>query len=174
MNKLLEKLLGSLKKRLAEFLAKIGVGEKEPVADKFADQIDLNGTDIVWRHFNVSGWAKTANLSPVSVSGSRINLPYDKANVWAGRNTAGAFVNANPWIFVKMNGFWYAATWEWMGKGQTSKAVAAVAGDHIKISPLNDFKPVSGETYGFMISGLCRDATRNVSERSNVVLFKWP
>ena len=50
----------------------------------------------------------------------------------------------------------------------------AVAVDHIKRSPLNNFTPQSGVRYGFMVSGLARDSTRNVEERSNVVFITWP
>ena len=129
---------------------------------------------IVWLHHNVSGWAQTANLSSVRISGGTITLKYDKANVWPGVEHAGAFVNANPWVFVYRDGRWYAATWEWLRVGQTSKAVSSVHGSHIKESPLGSFVPQSGETYGFMVSGLARDSRRNVEERSNIVAVRWP
>ena len=65
--------------------------------------------------------------------------------------------------FRQRDGVWYAATWEWLRPGQTSKPTSVVNGAHIKKSPLQDFRPVSGETYGFMVSGLARDnSTRNV------------
>ncbi len=126
--------------------------------------------NVVWLHGNVGGWEQTASLSSVRVSGGSITLNYNKANVWPAVNG----MNANPWIFVQRDGRWYGATWEWLRKGQTTKSVAAVRGDHIKRAPLNNFVPASGETYGFMVSGLIRDKTRNVSERSNVVMMRWP
>lgn len=133
----------------------------------------INLSSVKFIHTNVSGWAQTATLS-VRFSGNNIVLTNSKAKDWPGRDTAGAFVNANPWIFVNRNGQWYAATWEWMRVGQTSKSKRAVNGDHIKASPLNDFVPVSGETYGFMVSGLARTNVRNVNERSNIVMVRWP
>lgn len=134
---------------------------------------DFSG--VTWLHTDVSDWKQTAKLREVRVTSSRITLDYDKADVWPGRKS-DPVVNANPWIFVpKEDGSgWYAATWEWMKVGQTTKNRSSVAGDHIKKSPLNDFKPVAGATYGFMVSGLARDSTRNVKERSNVVMVKWP
>jgi hypothetical protein len=134
--------------------------------------IDLGG--VSWLHTNVSGWSQTATLRYVSIRGSSITLQYDKANSWPAVNHAGATVNANPWIFVNRGGRWYGATWEWMRKGQVTKAVSSVHGSHIKKAPLNNFVPKSGETYGFMVSGLARDKTRNVRERSNVVMLRWP
>ncbi|MDD5705135.1 MAG: hypothetical protein PHR35_04360 [Kiritimatiellae bacterium] len=131
----------------------------------------INLGSVRWLHHNVSGWAQTANLSSVRISGGSITLNYNKARVWP--EVGG--VNANPWIFVNLDGTWYAATWEWLRFGQTTKAVTSVRGDHIKKAPLNNFTPVSGETYGFMVSGLARDkSTRNVSERSNIVMVRWP
>ncbi len=129
---------------------------------------------VTWLHSNVSGWAQTANLASVRINGGNITLNYDKAGTWPGVNTAGATVNANPWIFVNRGGQWYAATWEWLRVGQTTKSTASVHGSHIGVAPLNGFSPVSGETYGFMVSGLARDNTRNVQERSNIVMVTWP
>ena len=134
--------------------------------------VDLG--NVTWLHENVSGWAQTANLSSVNVNGGSITLNYDKANSWPGRNAGGANVNANPWIFVYLDGRWYAGTWEWLRTGQTTKSTRAVNGDHIKKAPLNNFVPRSGEVYGFMVSGLARDSTRNVQERSNIVMVRWP
>jgi hypothetical protein len=125
---------------------------------------------VQWLHTNVSGWQETATLQTVKISGGSITLDYNKAGVWPAVDG----VNANAWIFVERGGKWYGATWEWLRPGQTVKSVAAVRGDHIKAAPLHDFVPVRGETYGFMVSGLARDKRRNVLERSNVVMVRWP
>ena len=129
---------------------------------------------VRWLHTNVSGWPETATLRSVSIRGGSITLNYNKANSWPGVSHAGANVNANPWIFVNRGGTWYGATWEWLRVGQTTKSVSSVHGSHIKRAPLNNFVPQSGETYGFMVSGLARDKKRNVQERSNVVMLRWP
>ena len=136
---------------------------------------DGGGADIPsgtkFLHTNVSGWAVTAKLS-ASVGGS-INLNYNKANVWKAVDG----VNANPWVIVKMNDQWYAATFEWFRVGQTSKPRGVLdgsMGDHIKVSPLNKWRPRKGEKIGFMVSGLARTSSRNVKERSNVSWATWP
>lgn len=128
---------------------------------------------VKWLDSNVSGWPATSSLS-VSIGGGTINLKHSKASSWPGVAAAGASVNANAWIFVNQGGTWYAATWEWLRVGQTAKSTAAVSGSHIKKSPLQNFQPVSGETYGFMVSGLVRLRSSNVQERSNVVMRRWP
>ena len=63
---------------------------------------------------------------------------------------------------------------EWLRTGQTTKSARSVNGDHIKVSPLNRWAPRSGETYGFMVSGLARTEARNVQERTNVLMVRWP
>lgn len=45
--------------------------------------------------------------------------------------------------------------------------------DHIKQDPFWNFQPRSGACYGFMVSGLARDAVRNVYERSQVRKIQW-
>lgn len=152
---------------------------KISVSSSSNTEIPFKLEDVVWLDNDVSKWSVTATLKSVSISGNTISLPYDKANVWEGKTwdkSSDGLVNANAWIFVKKNNTWYAATWEWMAVGQTSKDVSAVSGDNIKEAELNGFKPVSGTEYGFMISGLARDDIKisNVKERSNIVMFKWP
>ena len=125
---------------------------------------------IHWLHADVSGWAQTANLH-ASVGGGSINLPYDKAKVWPAIDGA----NANPWVIVNLNGQWYAGTFEWLRYGQTAKPMAVLSGGgHIKVPPLSSWRPRSGERIGLMVSGLARDSTRNVKERSNIVMVTWP
>lgn len=133
-----------------------------------------NFAGVTWLHKNVSGWAQTAKLASVTFQGGQICLNYDKSKAWPGVNHVGAFVNANPWVFVWKDNKWYAATWEWMKVGQTCKNKVAVAGDHIKKAPLDQWMPASGQKVWFMVSGLARDAVGNVSERSNAVEVVWP
>jgi len=138
------------------------------------DQVPSDLAGVHWLHSDVSGWKETGNLRSVRVSGGTITLDYDKARSWPGVSVSGAHVNANPWIFVYRDGRWYAATFEWLRTGQVSKPTSTVAGDHIKKSPLGSFRPKSGTVYGFMVSGLARDKTRNVNERTQVVMYRWP
>ncbi len=124
---------------------------------------------IRYLHADVSSWPVTSSLS-VSIGGGTVSMPYDKANVWP----AVGGLNANPWIIVNVDGQWTAGTFEWFRKGQTSKPMKVVEGGHIKVAPLNNFRPVSGETYGWMVSSLARDGKRTVNERTNIVMARWP
>ena len=131
---------------------------------------EITGT-VKFLHTDVSSWPVTASLS-ASVGGT-INMPYSKARVWPAVDG----VNANPWVFVNVNGQWYAATFEWLRQGQTSKPKGVLdgsMGDHIKVAPLSSWRPHSGERIGLMVSGLARTKMRNVQERSNVSMVTWP
>ena len=127
---------------------------------------------IKWLHTDVSSWPVTASLN-ASV-GSSINMPYSKSKTWPEVDG----VNANPWVIVKWtDGKWYAATFEWLRFGQTSKPKGVLdgsKGDHIKKSPLSGWRPQSGERFGLMVSGLARTQLRNVKERTNVDMVTWP
>ena len=133
---------------------------------------EITGT-VRFLHTDVSRWPETASLH-ARVGGGTISMPYSKAKVWPAVDG----VNANPWVIVKWtDGRWYAATFEWLRFGQTSKPVGVLdgsRGDHIKRPPLSNWRPHSGERFGIMVSGLARDGNRNVRERSNVVMVTWP
>ena len=136
-------------------------------------------SQVVWLHTDVSGWAETSVLQPITFQSNLICLEYDKANVWSSDYIGETEVVGNPWIFIynRNEQRWYAATWEWLRPGQTCKFVTSVAGDHIKRSPYDaasGWTPTSGEVYYFMISGLARANQRNAMERTNLVRLVWP
>ncbi len=141
-------------------------GPVPPIAKDFSN--------VTWLHSNVASWKETSVLRSVDITASHIKLNFDKTNVWPGKNHVGANVNANPWVFIYRNNRWYAATFEWMRVGQTAKGRNTVNGNHIKKAPLQNFVPIKGEVYGFMVSGLARDAVSNVQERTNIVMVGWP
>ncbi len=138
----------------------------------------LDLSKVVWLHTNVSGWKKTANLKSVTFKGGQICLNHDKAGVWSNNKINSVTVNANPWVFVWHNSKWYGATWEWMRPNQTCKNKSSVAGDHIKKKPFDaasGWKPKSGQTLYFLVSGLARmSSITNVKERSKPVKVTWP
>ena len=151
-------------------------GNNSSGPDTSYQEVPSDFSGVTWLHHDVSGWPETATLSDVYISGSHIHLPYDKAGEWpiSQYDSSGPDVVGNPWIFIRHQGQWYAATWEWMRPNQTFKNASAVAGDHIKQDPFWDWQPQSGVWYGFMMSGMARSPVRNVEERSNVVMFQWP
>lgn len=143
-------------------------GIKEKVEKEFPD-------GLIWLGLDVSGWKKTANCV-CNIAGKAVSLDSDMKNVWpvAGKVDRGV-CNANAWIIFPYKGKTYAATWEWMAKGQSIKKLTDKLGTYIKKSPTipSSYHPSEGEKIGLFVSGLCRDASRNVSERSNICWITW-
>ena len=80
---------------------------------------------------------------------------------------------------VKIVGKWYAGTFEWLRKGQSSKPVSVLnqtggKGDHFKVAPLSTWVPKPGDEFYVMVSGHARAAGWNVLERANPVKVRWP
>jgi hypothetical protein len=146
-------------------------GPEEPSEGGGADGDEIDLSDVKFLHTNVSKWEVTSRVTRVRIDDPPICIEHTKAGKW--RDVGGA--EGNPWVIAKIDGQWYAATYEWLRPGQTCKNIHADSlGPHTKKSPLEDWRPRSGEMVGFMVSGLARDSTRSVEERSNVVLVRWP
>jgi hypothetical protein len=134
-----------------------------------AGSIDLNA--VKWLHTDVSDWAETSRITNVSIGNPPICIEHTKAGRWPARNG----LEGNPWIFVQLNGRWHAATYEWLASGQTCKGIhAGNIGSHIGVPPLASWRPRSGELVGLMVSARARAGGDTVSERSNVVMVRWP
>lgn len=141
-----------------------------------ADEIDLS--EVTFLHTNVSSWAQTSTITSVTVGAPPICIRHTKAGKWPTIYTGGGVaVEGNPWVFAKIGGKWYAATWEWVRPGQTCKERGA--GDfrtHVNgAAPLTSWTPQSGERVGFMMSTPARLGAQGPKrERSNVVVVTWP
>ena len=138
------------------------------------DQIDLS--QVTWLHHNVSGWAKTSTVTSTSIGNPPVCIDHTKRGSWPGVSAGGTTVEGNPWIFAKVGGRWYAATYEWLRPGQECKGISAGnIGAHIKKSPLSSWRPSSGDQVGLMVSTPARFGPQGSrKERSNVVLVTWP
>ncbi len=133
--------------------------------------------EVIWLHSDISAWPESASLHSVEHTGDQLCLDYSHADEWPVYDLDGTEVVGNPWIFIRQDGQWYAGTWEWLRPGQTCKSAESVAGDHIKTAPFDassGWRPTSGETYWFMVSGLARWSERNVEARTGLVALTWP
>jgi len=133
--------------------------------------------EVIWLHSDISDWPETASLTRVEHTGDELCLDYSHADEWPVYDLDGTEVVGNPWIFIRHDGQWYAGTWEWLRPGQICKAATSVAGDHIKTAPFDassGWRPTSGETYWFMVSGLARWSERNIEARTDLVALTWP
>ena len=144
------------------------------------DELDVG--QIRWLHTNVSNWAVTSTVTGVTFPGSSSGMCifHTKAGRWPVYNDNGNLGEGNPWVFAKIGGQWYGATFEWLRPGQECKtgvtrAGSASIGAHTKSPPMTTWVPQSGELVGFAMSTRARDNQRSTSnERSNIVLVRWP
>ncbi len=152
-----------------------------------SDFSDFDFSKVTWLHHNVSRWSETSRITSVQVkSGGQICIDYTERGRWpAGNPLKKGQLVGNPWVFVKISGRYYAATYEWLRPGQRckfghentrplSKVYNSAWRGHIKVSPLNRWIPKPGEIVGFMISGLARNSVRNVLKRTNVQFYRLP
>jgi hypothetical protein len=140
-----------------------------PPPSSGGDAIDPR--EVTWLHADVSRWTVTSKITDVSIGDPPLCIEHTKSGRWpVVDGTEG-----NPWVFAQINGRWYAGTYEWLRPGQTCKQIdAGNIGPHVKRSPLETWRPKSGELVGFMVSTLARDSKRSVDERTNIVLVRWP
>jgi hypothetical protein len=126
---------------------------------------------VTWLHTNVARWAVTSQITRARIDDPPICIDHTKAGRWPVKDGS----EGNPWIFVNLDGRWYAATYEWLRPGQTCKGIHRDnIGAHIKRPPLDSWRPRSGETVGLMVSARARVNADTVRERSNVVMVRWP
>ena len=149
-----------------------------PITPGGNQEFDLNRA--VYLHTNVSSWPETHKLT-VELGAGVICLNGGFSTAWPAASidhTSGQYkisVNANPWVFVRRGDKWYGGTWEWFAVGNTCKPARNVEGGHIKIPPLADWTPVSGETVYFMVSSIARGSNlNNYQGRTNAVKVIWP
>jgi hypothetical protein len=135
---------------------------------------EFNPGSVTWLGENVSGWRETSTITNVSVSDSQICISHTKSGKWP----VAIGAEGNPWIFAKINGRVYGATYEWLRSGQVCKGVtrsgSTSVGRHTKVEPLQSWVPARGETIGLMVSTHARSGVRTVNERSNIVVTRWP
>ena len=138
------------------------------------DELDLNLVD--WLHTDVSDWPATSTVTDVSIGFDRLCIEHTKSGEWPELDDGGTAVEGNLWIFANIDGQWYGATWEWLRPGQTCKSVtASEIGPRTKRSPLETWKPRSGEKIGLMVSTPARLGPEGPTrESSNVKVAYWP
>ena len=153
------------------------------------DISDFSWSKVVWLNsHDVSNWKEASKISSVDVKqNGQVCIDHTKKGRWpAGNPLGGGALEGNPYIIVKIEGTYYAATYEWLRPGQVCKLGHAgplsvtysgehSIGKHTKKSPLKDLALKGGEVIGFMVSGLARHNTNpNIRERSDIVWYKLP
>jgi hypothetical protein len=139
------------------------------------DEIDL--ATVAWDGADVRGWEITHDLT-ASIGGSTVRLSQTATRDWpdVGKRASkdGRTLIGNAWVIARVNGVWRAATWEWMVQGQQSKGRSALSHEKIQSRAWAGWSAQSGDTVYLMLSGLCRDNTRNIAARTPAVKVRVP
>ena len=155
------------------------------------DVSDFSWDKIQWLDPDISKWAETSRITSVKVTDKDgICIDHTKRGKWPVREPkqeGNVRSEGNPWVIVKLNGRYYAGTYEWLRSGQECKLghVGGIAkiydgpdsiGRHVKRPPLQHWIPKGGDVVGFMVSPHARWHTRDakVRERSNIQWYRLP
>lgn len=137
--------------------------------------LDFDINNVVWLHTNLSGWEVTSELTDVSITGGAIRMTFDAGTRWRSFLGGTAYFNATPLVVVKINGTYYAGTWQWFRSGSNSHLKTTNYIWEANKAPINRWRPGSGETVGFLVSTPSRLGvpTRQM-ERTNILWIEWP
>lgn len=139
------------------------------------DQLDLS--QVTWLHQNVSAWPVTSTVTDVTITHDTVCVYHTGAGSFPQSPFGEIVVEGNVWIFARINGRWYGATWDWLRVGQVCKGARAeeFGRDQIRIPPMDaSWRPRAGDQVGFMMSSRARDGVSAGQVRSNVMMVTWP
>jgi hypothetical protein len=139
------------------------------------DQLDLS--QVTWLHQNVSSWPVTSTVTDVTITHDTVCVYHTGAGSFPQSPFGEIIIEGNVWIFARINGRWYGATWDWLRVGQVCKGARAeeFGRDQIRIPPMDaSWRPRAGDQIGFMMSSRARDGVPAGQVRSNVRMVTWP
>jgi len=140
-----------------------------PTPSHPGDEIDL--ASVTWYGPDIRSWTVASDLPRgVYVSGSTLHFPHTRAGQW---QTDKDGLEGNPWVIVRVEGAWRAASFEWLRKGQTDKPWAKVRADHIKVSAFSGYQLRRGEEFYVIVAGLSRGSSRGTMERTAARKVVW-
>ncbi len=138
----------------------------------------IDASEVIFEdNSEVGGWDETVKLESFRVDSTNIYLSFNKTIEWPNSYLVDQATNANPWIIIWRDGAWRATTFSWLRPGQVVKEAThdIYFGGGGGAQTFRNFKPVAGERYGFMVSGIARaGVANNIEERSNIVMYTWP
>lgn len=134
----------------------------------------------------MTSWPKTSSITGASVTADGVSFPHTQAGSWGTQYwlEGDAEVEANVWVFVKIDGKWCGGVGEWVRPGQTNKGpLGDYSGDmsgtyyDATDTPLRDHILQPGEEIGLMVTTPCRSgdalSSSQIKARSNVVLVRY-
>ncbi len=158
--------------------------EDPPTA--FSDYDDFDENNIVWLHTDVSGWDVTSTVTGTHIDYDKLCVYHTKAGKWP--EVFGIFPEApedpmegNIWIIARVDGVWYAATFDYLRPGDECKYDGYAPDDEgpgpstFGAAPLSTWAPQSGEPVYMFMSTVARHGPLGpLNERSDYAPLIWP
>ena len=153
------------------------------------DVSDFSWDKVKWvRDADVSGWEESSEVTSVEVkSYGAICIDHTEKGQWPERpaqKDGDVIVEGNPWIIVKMDGKYYASTYEWLRPGQVCKlhelktkgGLQKLYEDALPdLTAIKNWTAKGGDVVGFMVSGLARHkVSPNTRKRTNIQWYRLP
>jgi hypothetical protein len=162
-----------------------GTEPEEPAPD-FADYDDFDEDKIIWLHTDVSGWDVTSTVTGGHITHDELCVYHTKAGEWP--KVYGIFpedpeapMEGNIWVIARVEGLWYAATFDYLRPGDECKyedfspSGEGPGPSTFGAVPLSTWLPQSGEPVYMFMSTLARhEVLGPLQERSDYVRLIWP
>jgi hypothetical protein len=155
-------------------------------ATEFSDYDDFDEDTIIWLHTDVSDWDVTSTVESAHITYTELCVYHSMAGKWP--EVLGIFpeepeapMEGNIWVIARVDGLWYAATFDYLRPGDECK-YDGYTQDHegpgpstFEAEPLFSWAPRLGEPiYLFMSTVARHEPLGPLNERSNYVRVLWP
>ena len=164
-------------------------------ASEFSEYDDFDEDNIIWRHgvgaaFQESGhvadWDVTSTVTGTYIDYERLCVYHTKAGEWP--EVTGIFpddptapMEGNLWVIARVDGLWYAATFDYLRPGDECKfedyspAGEGPGPSTFGAEPLSTWLPRTGEPVWMFMSTVARhEPLGPLHERSNYAQLFWP
>jgi hypothetical protein len=153
---------------------------------EFSEYDDFDEDNIVWLHTDVSDWEVTSTVTSAHINYEELCVYHTMAGQWPEvlgifREDPDAPMEGNIWIIARIDGVWYAATFDYLRPGGQCKYDGYSPEDEgpgpstFGAVPLSTWSPRSGEPVYLFVSTIARhEPLGPVHERSDFVELIWP
>jgi len=153
---------------------------------EFSEYDDFDEDSIIWLHTDVSDWDVTSTVTGAHINYTELCVYHTMAGEWP--EVLGIFpedpdapMEGNIWIIARVDGLWYAATFDYLRPGGECKyedyspAGEGPGPSTFGAVPLSTWAPRTGEPVYMFVSTVARhEPLGPLHERSDYVQLIWP
>jgi hypothetical protein len=161
-------------------------GDDDDTTAPFSEYDDFDENNITWLHTDVSAWDVTSTVTGAHINYTELCVYHTMAGLWP--EVLGIFpeeptapMEGNMWIIARVDGTWYAATFDYLRPGGECKyedyspAGEGPGPSTFGALPLSTWLPQTGEPVWMFLSTVARhEPLGPLNERSDYVQLIWP